>query len=89
MGALLSANGLLLLAQLGEFIFQLLESQFQRLVFAGHARFGGHHLAGNVLQTPRRIFADTGKALLGRDQLLLHQGNLLETPPAQTCQRDQ
>src|SRR5690606_2730384 len=73
---------LLLLAQLGQAILQLLDLQLERLAAAGDAGFGRHHLAGNILNTSGRLLTDTGEAFLGRHQALLHQADLLQAPPA-------
>src|SRR5690606_13139136 len=77
---------LLLLAQLGQAILQLLDLQLERLAAAGDAGFGRHRLAGSLLNASGRFRADTGDALLGRPQALLHQADLSQAPPAQAGQ---
>jgi hypothetical protein len=76
----------LLLAQLGQAIFQLLDLQLECLAAAGDVGLGGHHLAGNILNSSGRLLADAREAFLGRHQALLHQADLLQAPPAQAGQ---
>src|SRR5690606_40856063 len=57
------------------------------LLALAQAGFGGDDLAADILQPASRVFADAGKTLLGRYQLLLQQTLLLVTPVTQADQR--
>ena len=85
----LTRDAQLLLALFLQLGFELLDLQLQRFAAVVHIGFAGHDLAGNRLQAPRRFLADAGKAFLGGNQLLAHQGNLLEAPPGQARKGDQ
>ena len=87
--ARLAGNADLLLALLLQLRFQLLDLQLERFAAVVHVGFAGDHLAGNVLQTPRRFFTDARKAFLRGNQLLAHQGDLLKAPPGKARKGDQ
>ncbi|MNF88649.1 hypothetical protein D3C84_711470 [compost metagenome] len=82
----LPGNALLLLALLDKVGLQLLDLQLQGFATAVDAGLAGIDLATDGLQASRSFFADPGKTLLGRYQLLLHQRHLLEAPPAKPGQ---
>ncbi|MNY07322.1 hypothetical protein D3C86_1401220 [compost metagenome] len=88
LAALLGGHALLLLAQFGQLVFQLFDLQLERFTAAGDRGLGRHHLATDILDTPGSLLADTREALLGGHQLLLHQADLLKTPPAQPAEGD-
>ena len=73
----------------GYALLQLAQLQLQRLAAGINTGLAGLNLATDRLQAPGCFFTDAGKALLGRHQLLLHQRDLLEAPPAQARQRDE
>ncbi|MCY1439172.1 hypothetical protein D9M71_553960 [compost metagenome] len=82
----LAGDAHLLFALVLQLVFQLFDLQLQRFAVAGDVSLAGDHLAGNILQAPRRFFTDSRKAFLGCHQLLLHQRNLLEAPPGKACE---
>src|SRR3990167_7888522 len=86
--AILPTDALLLLTQLSQLAFQLLDLQFQRFTATGDRRLGGHHLAGNILNSPSRLLADARETLLSGNKLLFHQADLLKAPPAKPAQGD-
>ncbi|VVN41999.1 hypothetical protein PS639_05425 [Pseudomonas fluorescens] len=83
----LAGDTLLLPALVLKFAFQLFDLQFQGFAVAADVGLAGDHLAGNVLQAPRRVLADTGEAFLSRHQLLFHQRDLLKAPPGKAGER--
>ncbi|MNI77972.1 hypothetical protein D3C73_1343080 [compost metagenome] len=85
----LAGNALLLLALILQAAFQLLDLQLQRFAVRSNVGLAGDHLAGNVLQAPRRILTDACETFLGCHQLLLHQRDLLETPPGQARESEE
>src|SRR5690606_41891957 len=88
---LLSLLQLLLLLQRGgqlpDLFLKLVDLANAFLLALAQAGFGGDDLAADILQPASRVFADAGKTLLGRYQLLLQQTLLLVTPVTQADQR--
>ncbi|MCY1444551.1 hypothetical protein D9M71_610290 [compost metagenome] len=58
------------------------------LAIGGGVGLGRHDLAADVIQAAGGFLADLGEAFLGGDQLLLHQQQLLMTPPGHPAEGD-
>ncbi|MNT24805.1 hypothetical protein D3C72_1603010 [compost metagenome] len=69
----LPGDALLLFTLFDQVGLQLLDLQFQGFAAAVDAGLAGIDLATDGLQAPCCFFTDTGKAFLGRHQLLFHQ----------------
>ncbi len=81
LGLLVVRHPLLLAGEFGDLALQGLDLQQQGLATGSAGGFALHQLAGDVPQATLGVFADAREVFLGGHHLLLHQHQLLMTPP--------